>query len=159
MDNAARPYRHRWLRRYVQGVCACLMLAIGTTWLGAIYDYPLNAGVVAGMNAPECASVRALPAGARLAAALPESDRCLALFMYRTSFPNAADDAASYQAWVLQQRVSEFWKLIGYVLVLWFVVLCILAIAASLIKALVRHIRHPSAPPSADAPSRQRGCW
>ena len=138
------------------------MLATGTTWLGAIYDFPINAGVVAGMNAPECASIRALPAGARLAAALPESDRCLALFMYRTSFPNAADDAASYQAWVLQRRVIEFRQLIGYVLGLWFVVLCIVAIAAAAIKALVRRVRDRSSASADAAPQkpggRPRGC-
>ena len=162
MDKAARPDRHRWLRRCIHGARACLMLAIGTTWLGAIYDLPLDAGVVAGMNAPECAPVRALPAGSRLDAALPESDRCLAFFMYRTSFPNAADDAASYQTWVLQQRVGEFWQLIGYVLVLWFVMLCIVAIAVAAIKALVRRMRDTSSASADAAPpkpgGRPRGC-
>lgn len=162
MDKAGRPYRYRWIRRCVQGACACLMLATGTTWLGAIYDFPINAGVLAGMNAPECAPIRALPAGSRLAGTLPDNDRCLALFMYRASFPNAADDAASYQAWVLQRRVSEFWQLIGYVLGLWIVVLCIVAIAAAAIKALVRRVRDRSSA-SADAArqkpgGRPRGC-
>ncbi|ACC76047.1 hypothetical protein PPMP20_18410 [Paraburkholderia phymatum] len=159
MDKAGRPVRHRWrnwLRRCVHGACVCLILAIGTTWLGAIYDFPVDAGVVAGMNAPECAAVRALPAGSRLAAALPESDRCLAFFMYRTSFSNAADDAASYQTWVLQRRVGEFWRLIGYVLMLWLVMLCIVAIIAAAIKALVLGIRDRSSA-SADAAARRPG--
>ncbi|SDD72680.1 hypothetical protein [Paraburkholderia lycopersici] len=140
----------------------CLMLAIGTTWLGAIYDFPVDAGVMAGMNAPECSRVRALPAGSRLAAALPDSDSCFAFFMYRTSFPNAADDVASYRTWVQQQRVSEFWQLFGYVLALWFVLLCIVAIGAVAVRGLVRRLRRISSG-GADAASqkpggRTRGC-
>ncbi|MFX1674899.1 hypothetical protein PWR63_22055 [Paraburkholderia sp. A2WS-5] len=108
------------------------------------------------MNAPECAPVRALPAGSRLDVALPDSDHCFAFFMYRTSYPNAADDVASYQTWVLQQRVGEFWQLFGYVLVLWFVLLCIVAIGALAIKGLVRRLRHTSSA-SAEASSHERG--
>ncbi|WP_343676641.1 hypothetical protein [Paraburkholderia heleia] len=119
-----------------------LMLAIGTTWLGVSYDFPRDAAVVTGMNAPECASVRVLPAGSRLAASLPDSDVCLPFFMYRTSFPNAADDAQSYQTWVMQQRVGEFWQLIGYVLVLWLVALSSIALGAVAARRLVRCLRH-----------------
>ncbi|MEM5371414.1 hypothetical protein V4C53_36015 [Paraburkholderia azotifigens] len=132
------------------------MLAIGTTWLGVMHEFPLDSGVLAGMNASECAPVRALPAGSQLAAALPKSDRCLSFFMYRVSFPDAAEDAASYQTWVLQRRVSEFWQLIGYVLAMCFVILCICAAAAVAVKALVRHMRHLSAHPDS-APSKRGG--
>ncbi|CAM2184795.1 Transmembrane protein [Paraburkholderia sacchari] len=162
MDKAGRLHRHRWPMRCFRGACICLMLAIGTTWLGAIHDFPVDANVVAGMALPECATVRAIPAGSRLAAALPDSDRCIAFFMYRTSFPNAADDAASYQTWVMQQRVGEFWQLIGYVLALWFVLLCIVAIAAATVKALVRRLRHTfpanTDPASGEGRDHTRGC-
>jgi hypothetical protein len=141
MDNPARPHRSRWLRRCIHGACMGLILAIGVTWLGAICDFPVDAAVVAGMNAPECASVRAMPAGLRLAASLPDSDLCLPFFVYRASFPNAADDAQSYQTWVLQQRVGEFWQLIGYVLVLWFVVLCGIALGTMAVRRWVRRLR------------------
>ena len=151
MIKNGRPLRRRWLRRYIRGACIGLMFAIGTTWLGTIYDFPVDAGIVAGMNAPECAPVRALPAGSRLAAALPDSDRCLAFFIYRVSFPDAADNAVSYQAWVLQQRVGEFWQLIGYVLVLWFVVLCVVAIAVAGMTRLVRRLRRRISSAGTDA--------
>ncbi|WP_225034131.1 hypothetical protein [Paraburkholderia sp. XV] len=155
MDKAGRPDWHRWLSRCIYVVCASATLAIATTWLGAIFDFPVDFGVVAGMKAPECAPVRASPAGSQLAAALPESDRCLAFFMYRASFPDAADDAASYQTWVLQRRVAEFWQLIGYVLVLWFVILCVSATAALAIRARIRRMRRSSA--HADAAPTKRG--
>jgi hypothetical protein len=142
MDHPARPHRPRWLRRCIHGALMGLILAIGMTWLGAICDFPVDAAIVAAMNAPECASVRAVPAGSRLAAALPDSDICLPFFIYRASFPNAADDAQSYQTWVLQQRVGEFWQLIGYVLVLWAVVLCGIALGTLAVRRLVRHLRH-----------------
>jgi hypothetical protein len=141
MGNPGRPFLQRYLSRLAHGAGVCLLLALGTTWLGASYDFPVDAGVVAGMNAPECASVRALPAGSRLAAALPDSDICLPFFMYRASFPNAANDAQSYQTWVLQQRVGEFWQLIGYVLVLWAVGLCAIALGAVAVARLVRRLR------------------
>lgn len=142
MGNPGRPRRRRWLSRCIQGACMGLMLAIGTTWLGVSYDFPSDLAVVAGMNAPECASVRALPAGSRLAAPLPDSDVCLSFFVYRVSFPNAADDAQSYRTWVLQQRIGEFWQLIGYVLVLWFVALCAIALATVAVRRLARCLRH-----------------
>ncbi|MEM5372753.1 hypothetical protein V4C53_43030 [Paraburkholderia azotifigens] len=156
MDKAGRPDWHRWVSRCIRVACVSTILAIGTTWLGVIYDFSLDSSVVTGMNAPECAPVRALPAGSQLAAALPQSDRCLAFFMYRVSFPDAADDAASYETWVLQRRVSEFWQLIRYVLAMWFVILCICATAAVALKALVRRMRHLSAHPDS-APSKRGG--
>ncbi|WP_043285458.1 hypothetical protein [Paraburkholderia oxyphila] len=143
MDNPDPPHRTRWWWRCVRGAAMGLMLASLTTWLGAIYDYPVDAAVVAGMNAPECASVRALPAGSRLAASLPDSDSCLPFFLYRASFPNAADNAKSYQSWILQQRVGEFWQLIGYVLIVWFVALGGIAMATAGVKRLVRRRRQP----------------
>jgi hypothetical protein len=142
MDNPACPHRPRWSRRCIHGACVGVMLAIGVIWLGATYDFPVDAAVAAGMNAPECASVRASPAGLRLAAPLPDSDVCLPFFIYRASFSNAADNAQSYQTWVLHQRVGEFWQLIGYVLVLWFVALCVITLGTMTIRRLMRRLRH-----------------
>lgn len=146
MDNPERPRRPRWSSRCIHGACVATMLAIGTTWLGAAYDFPVDAAVVAGMNAPQCASVRALPAGARLAAPMPDSDVCLPFFLYRASYTNAADDAHAYRTWILQQRLGEFWQLIGYVLALWFVALCGVAIGAMVVGRLVRRLRHEQPP-------------
>ena len=155
MNNAGRPHRSHWPGRCFRGAFICLLLAVGATWIGTSYDFPVDTRIVAGMNAPECAPVRALPAGSRLAAALPDSDRCIAFFMYRTSFPNAANDAASYRTWVMQQRVGEFWQLFGYVLILWFAILCIVAISAATVKGLVRRLRH-AMPTDADPTERER---
>lgn len=141
MDNTTRLRRYRWMNQFIRGACCCLVLAIGTTWLGATYDFPVDAGVVTGMNAPECAPVRDLLAGSLLADALPDSDICRSFFLYRTSFPNAADDAASYRTWVMHERVGEFWQLIGYVLALWFIAMCGIAFAIVVVRRLVRRLR------------------
>lgn len=140
MNNPLRLPRRRWLNRCVRGACLCLALAVVTTWLGATYDFPIDAAVVADMNAPECEPVRALQANSLLVSALPDSNACWPLFLYRASFPNAANDAASYRAWVLHQRVGEFWQLIGYVLVLWLIVLCGIVLVAVVVKRLVRRL-------------------
>lgn len=149
MDNperSRRPRRPRWLSRCFHVACVALMLAIGMTWLGAAYDFPVDAAVVAGMNAPQCASVRALAAGARLAAPMSDSDACLPFYLYRASYTNAADDAHGYRTWVLQQRLGEFWQLIGYMLALWFVALSCVAIGAMVVGRLVRRLRHAQPP-------------
>jgi len=148
MRNAVRYHPRRWLSRCFRGACIGLVLAIGTTWLGVSYDFPTDAAILSGMNAPECASVRAVPAGSRLAAPLPDSDLCLSFFLYRVSFANAADDAQSYRTWVLEQRVGEFWQLIGYVLILWFAALCCIALVAAAVKRLIRSLRHEHRPGS-----------
>ena len=157
MKIRGRLHWPRRLSRCIRGACAVLMLATGATWLGAIYDFRVDPAVVAGMNARECASVRALPAGSRLAAALPDSDVCLPFFMYRVTFPDAANDAKSYQMWVLQQRVGEFWQLIGYVLVLCFVVLGGIALATMAVTRLVRRLRHGSSAGADTAPPHHVG--
>jgi hypothetical protein len=150
MDN---PDRLRWLRRFIHGACVVLVLAIGTTWLGATYDFPVDAAVVAGMSEPQCAFVRALPAGGRLAAPLPDGDVCLPFFLYRASYANAADDAHAYRTWILQERLGEFWQLIGYVLALWFVAMCGIAMGALVVGRLVRRLRHARPPDAKHATS------
>lgn len=137
--------RHRRTARWVHAVILSFASAIAVTWLGATYDHPVDAAIVAGMNAPECASVRAIPAGSLFAAREPESAICQSFFLYRVSFADAAHDAPSYQARVLEQRVEEFWLLIGYVLALWLVVVCLIAGTALVLKKIVRraHLHHP----------------
>ncbi|WP_114811632.1 hypothetical protein [Paraburkholderia kururiensis] len=145
MKNRSGARRRRRTARWVHALVSSFALAIAVTWLGATYDHPVDAAIVAGMNAPECASVGAIPAGSLLAAREPESAVCRSFFLYRVSFADAAHDAPSYQARVLQQRVDEFWLLVGYVLALWFVVVCLIAGAALVLRKIVRHmnLHHP----------------
>lgn len=133
------PRPHRWtkrLSRCLRAACVGLLLAVGTTWLGASYDFPIDPAVAAGMAAPECAAVRHLPPHSLLVAALPDSEDCWPLFLYRTSFPDAPANAAAYEAWTLHQRVGEFWQLIGYVLVLWFAFLGVVALVVAGVRKL-----------------------
>lgn len=141
MDNRFRIRAHHWLGRCVRGACVGLMLAAGTTWLGVRYDFPVDEAVVAGMDAPECASVRTLPSGSLLVVALPENHRCWPFFLYRMSFADAPSDAASYEAWTLHQRVAEFWRLIGYVLALWWAALGAAALIVLAVRKLILHVR------------------
>lgn len=141
MDDGLRIHPHRWLSRCLQGACISLMLAAATTWLGASYDFPVDEAVVAGMGAPECASVRTLPAGSFLIAALPENGRCWPFFLYRASFADAPSDAASYEAWTLHQRAAEFWQLIGYVLALWWGALSIVGLSILVVRKLILRVR------------------
>ncbi|WP_017776096.1 hypothetical protein [Paraburkholderia kururiensis] len=137
--------RHRRATRWFHALVLSFAFATAVTWLGATYDHPVDAAIVAGMNAPECASVQAIPAGSLFASREPENAVCRSFFRYRVSFADAAHDAPSYQARVLQQRVEEFWLLIGYVLALWFVVVCLIAAAALVLRKIVRHtnLHHP----------------
>ncbi|WP_175948318.1 hypothetical protein [Burkholderia pyrrocinia] len=140
------------LRFLLGGIGLCLLLSSATTWIGAIYDHQVSAGVVAGMSASECARVGVRPPGSLLTPPLPEHDICLPLFVYRASYPDAASDAASYRTWILQQRVGEFWHLFGYVLVLWATVL--LLVAGPLL--FIRH-RHRGSGPGASGDRRNGG--
>ncbi|RQR35043.1 hypothetical protein DIE23_10825 [Burkholderia sp. Bp9143] len=140
------------LRFWLGGIGFCLLLASATTWLGAIHDHPSSAGVVAGMTAPECGRVSARPAGSLLTAPLPDHDICLPLFLYRASYPDAASDVASYRTWILQQRVGEFWRLFGYVLLLWATIL--LLVAGSFL--FIRH-RHRGSGPGTSGDRRNGG--
>lgn len=134
------------LRFWLGGIGLCLLLTSATTWMGAIHDHPVSAGIVAGMNASECARVGLRPPGSLLMTPLPEHDICLSLFVYRASYPDAASDVASYRTWILQQRVGEFWRLFGYVLLLWATLLLAVAGPLLFIRRRPRHRRRGLGP-------------
>lgn len=77
---------------------------------------------MAGMAAPECAEVRAMRAGSLLLTGQPDNDVCRSVYLYRTTFPDAADNAHLYAASVVQDRISEFRQLVGYVCLMWLAV-------------------------------------
>ena len=106
---------YRVLIRLIQAAVLSAILATGVTWGGAIYDHPVDASIMAGMAAPECAIVGAMPAGSVLLAVQPDNDICRSYFLYRTSIPNSTNDANSYMRSVMQDRIDEFRQLIGYV--------------------------------------------
>jgi hypothetical protein len=114
--------RHRWWVVPLQAAVLSVIIAIGMTWAGSTYDHPVNRSIMAGMAAPECAEVRAMRAGSLLLARQPDSDVCRSVYLYRTTFPDAADDAHSYTASVMQDRISEFRQLVGYVCLMWLAV-------------------------------------
>ena len=111
--------RHPWWALSVQAAVLSVAIAIGMTWAGSIYDHPIDPSIMAGMAAPECAEVRAMRAGSLLPARQPDSDVCRSFYLYRTTFPDAADDLPSYTASVMQGRISEFRQLVGYVCLIW----------------------------------------
>jgi hypothetical protein len=92
------------------------------TWAGSTYDHPIDRSILAGMEAPECAEVRAMRAGSLLLTGQPDNDVCRSVYLYRTTLHDAADDAPSYTASVMQDRISEFRQLVGYVCVMWLAV-------------------------------------
>lgn len=114
--------RPRWWRVSVQAAVLSIALGIGVTWAGSTYDHPVDRSIMAGMAAPECAEVRTMRAGSLLLATQPDSDVCRSFFLYRTTFLDAADDARSYAASVIQDRIGEFRQLVGYVCLLWLAV-------------------------------------
>lgn len=122
MRCASRRNRYRWLVVSVNVVILMVIIAIGMTWAGSTYDHPIDRSIVVGMGAPECAEVRAMRAGSLLLARQPDSDICRSFFLYRTTFPDAADDLHSYMASVMQDRIGEFRQLVGYVCLLWLAV-------------------------------------
>jgi hypothetical protein len=101
-----------------QAVALSVLLSISITWAGSIIDHPIDAAITAGMASPECAEVRAMAAGSLLSASLPNNDVCRSFFLYRATLSDATDDAGSYATSVMQDRIDEFWQLIGYVGVL-----------------------------------------
>ncbi|MBR7918654.1 hypothetical protein KDX16_22955 [Burkholderia vietnamiensis] len=137
-DPEADPATRARLRWWLGGVGLCVLLSAAITWLGAIYDHPVREGVVAGMNASECARVGVRPPGSLLTTPLPEHDLCMPLFVYRASYPDAASDVASYRTWVLQQRVAEFRYLVGYVLLLCATLLVVVAGTVMLLRRWLR---------------------
>jgi hypothetical protein len=61
-------------------------------------------------------------AGSLLLTGQPDNEVCRSAYLYRTTFPDAADDAPSYAASVMQDRIGEFRQLVGYVCLLWLAV-------------------------------------
>jgi len=108
------PNRHRrWIRSF-QFVALSGLLAAAVTWAGSVYDHPLDAAIMAGMAAPECAGVRKITAGSLLPARQPDDDICRSFFLYRTTFPDATDNERAYVTSITQDRTDEFRQLIGY---------------------------------------------
>ena len=134
---AMHDMKHRnWYRvsiRLIQATVLSAILATGVTSGGAIYDHPIDASITAGMAAPECAVVRAMPAGSVLLAVQPDHDICRSYFLYRTASPNSTNDANSYMASVMQDRIDEFWQLFGYV---WLLCLATVGIFVALAYAV-----------------------
>ncbi|MFM0080638.1 hypothetical protein P0D72_17420 [Paraburkholderia sediminicola] len=106
----------------IQAGVLSVIIAIGMTWAGSNYDHPVDRSIMAGMAAPECAEVRAMRAGSLLLTGQPDNDACRSVYLYRTTFPDAADDAHSYAASVMRDRISEFRQLVGYVCLMWLTV-------------------------------------
>lgn len=114
--------RHRWWVVSLQATVLSVIAAVGMTWVGSIYDHPVDRSIMAGMAAPECAEVRAMRAGSLLLTGQPDNDVCRSVYLYRTMFPDAADDTHSYTVSVVQDRISEFRQLVGYVCLMWLAV-------------------------------------
>lgn len=125
MEHGYEHRRRRRLTRWIQALALSALLAIGVTWIGAAVDHPVERAIVDGMAAPECAQVRAMPAGSLLSARQPDSAVCRSFFLYRAAYVDAASNAPGYSAAVMRARVDEFWQLVGYVLALWFVFVCV----------------------------------
>ncbi|ONB77196.1 hypothetical protein AQ905_22880 [Burkholderia pseudomallei] len=125
MEHGYEHRRRRRLIRWIQALALSALLAIGVTWIGAAVDHPVERAIVDGMAAPECAQVRAMPAGSLLSARQPDSAVCRSFFLYRAAYVDAASNAPGYSAAVMRARVDEFWQLVGYVLALWFVFVCV----------------------------------
>jgi len=118
MDRISKGNRYPWLRRLAQVTALSALLTISITWAGSIVDHPIDSAITAGMTSPACAEVRAMAAGSLLSASLPNNDVCRSFFLYRATFSDATDDAGAYATSVMQDRIDEFWQLIGYVGVL-----------------------------------------
>ncbi len=58
------------------------------------------------------------------------------LFVYRASYADAASNVVSYRAWILEQRVAEFWRLIGYVLLLSAAISAVVAVSTLIVRRL-----------------------
>lgn len=83
MEHGYEHRRRRRLTRWIQALALSALLAIGVTWIGAAVDHPVERAIVDGMAAPECAQVRAMPAGSLLSARQPDSAVCRSFFLYR----------------------------------------------------------------------------
>lgn len=130
-------WRKTWYAVFLSMLCATSM-----TWLIAIFDHPVDDAIVAGMMSPECAKVGRMPPGSVLFATLPDGEICRSFFLYRATAQNAASDAPAYQSMIMQERVGEFWRMIGYVLLLWLMVTAVVAGFAGLIRRLFARRSH-----------------
>jgi len=147
MNNPRGGRQKGQVLRWIQIAAFGALFAICLTWIGSIYDHPTDDSIVTGMASPECASVRAVSAGSILSASQPDSDICVSFFLYRTTHPGAAGNADSYVASIMQERVAEFWQLIGYVLLLWLVTFIMVGGAVWVVRSFIRrHRRHTSRP-------------
>ncbi|KGT02072.1 hypothetical protein JT30_5924 [Burkholderia pseudomallei] len=106
MEHGYEHRRRRRLIRWIQALALSALLAIGVTWIGAAVDHPVERAIVDGMAAPECAQVRAMPAGSLLSARQPDSAVCRSFFLYRAAYVDAASNAPGYSAAVMRARAS-----------------------------------------------------
>jgi hypothetical protein len=95
MDRICKGNGYAWLRRLAQATALSALLATGITWAGSIADHPIDTAITVGMMSPECAEVRAMPAGSLLSASLPNNDVCRSFFLYRATFSDATNNAGS----------------------------------------------------------------
>jgi hypothetical protein len=131
--------RNSWL--YAAGVSLFFVTAI--TWLGAMFDHPIDGAIVTGMTSPECGTIGRAPPGSVLLAALPDEDVCRSFYLYRATDQNAASDAHAYVSAIMHEWVAEFWRRIGYVLLLWLIVTAAIIGGVALVKRLLtRHLHH-----------------
>ncbi|XUW90472.1 hypothetical protein OH764_26225 [Burkholderia sp. M6-3] len=133
----------RWIRIAV----FIALFATCLTWIGSIYDHPIDDSIMTGMKTPECASVYAMPAGSVLSASQPDSDICLSFFLYRTTHSSPAANTDAYVVSIMQGRVAEFWQLIGYVLLLWFVTCILVGGTVWVVRWFLKHHRYHTSRP------------
>ncbi|AGK50521.1 MULTISPECIES: hypothetical protein [Burkholderia] len=149
MERGDGHRRRRRLARWIHAVGLSALFAIGITWIGAAVDHPVEQAIVDGMAAPECARVRAMPAGSLLSAQQPDSAVCRSFFLYRAAYVDAASNPDGYSAAVMRARVDEFWQLVGYVLALWFVFVCVVVGIVLVVRRLFeQHTRHHKSTPT-----------
>jgi hypothetical protein len=129
-------HAHRWAVDAVRVTCVATLVAILATWAGAIYDHPVDDGIIAGMQSADCTAVRTMKPGSLLTSTLPDEGICLAFFLYRGNFANAPDNEDAYRDAVARSRLDEFQQLLGYV---WLLVM-VLAAAGYALFACGRRI-------------------
>lgn len=112
----------RWTINATRMVCVATLVSIAVTWVGAIYDHPIDDEIIAGMQSPDCTAVRAMKPGSLLTLTLPDESICRAFFLYRSNFANAPDNEDAYQDAVARSRLDEFQQLLAYVWLLVMVV-------------------------------------
>ncbi|SMF99931.1 hypothetical protein [Burkholderia singularis] len=133
--------RYSAWRRVAGALVASAALAAAVTWLGAAYDQPIDAAVIAGMRSPHCQAVRDMPPGSLLIAAQPEDGVCRAFFLYRGAIGNEAADERGYKDAVQAGRLREFEQLVGYVFVLVSAVTLSAIAMAAVVRTLWRRLR------------------